>query len=505
MKNPTFFHKRNLFLPVFIATAITLLAGCSKSLNEDTSDMLGPGTFYKTKADFNAAVIPMYRYFSGAFRNAQGQQVMYAGDDITAIPGSNKAEFREWDLFDYNSASGWLESFAYKPYWQTIYAANSVLANIKGPTSTLPQEFLNEIAGEAHFMRGLSYYMLVRQFGGMPLITEKEQPTGKESRATVLENYKLIEEDLKFAAENLPPTQPNALGKATSGAAKTVLASLYLTWAGWPVKDESKYALSAQQATEVMKSGTYSLMDNFLDLWKVEYNRNNNEFIFAIMWDLDANSFINSIGQGYAPIDSKGWADGEAELTLFKRMPAGPRKDATYLTEFILDDGTTINWKDSQMKHPTFRKWTEGSSEKSGIPYYNGGQNVPLFRYAEVLLTFAEAEDMAKGEPDKEAYDAINKVRKRAGLSDLPTGLSKEQFRDSVVAERSYEFAGEFTRWFDEVRTETVEKFSGEMRDPDELSLINQPTKAMYISPIPKNEIEKDPNLIQNPEGNKIQ
>ena len=481
------------------------LSSCFKDgLNEDTRGILGSETFYKTESDFQAALIPAYRYFSNAFFNAQGQQTMFGGDDLTTRAGSNKEDFREWDLFDYNSGSGWIEQFAWQPYWQTIYAANAIINNVDHANADVDAEVLKQIEGQAHFLRGLSYFMLVREFGGMPLLTEAVA-TGDEKRASVLENYQLIESDMQFAIANLPASWSPKGGRATSGAAHTVLASLYLTWAGWPVKDASKYALAAKEAQTVMESGEYGLVDHYIDLWTLD-NELNEEVVFTIVWNLEANTFVNNMSQGYAPIEEQGWVDGQAELTLFNRMPPGPRKEATYLTEFVNDlgNGETIDWQDSQLKHPTFKKWVIGGTPRGAVPHYNGEHNVPLFRYAEVLLTFAEADAMANGGPGAADYDAINAVRQRAGLPDLTPGLGKQAFQDSVVEERAFEFAGEYTRWFDEVRTESVAKYSGAMRDPDEIPLRNQPSEQYYISPIPAAELIKDPNLVQNPEGNVI-
>src|SRR5699024_1612666 len=147
-------------------------------------------------------------------------------------------------------------------------------------------------------------------------------------------------------------------------------------------------------------------------------------------------------------VEEKGWVDGEAEISLFKRMPPGPRKDVTYLTTFTKSDGSKVKWQDSQFGHPTFKKWFYGDVEVSGAPHKQSNENVPLFSYADVLLIYAEAADMANGGPTAPAYNAINKVRERAGLDDLKAGMNQKQFQEAVVAERSYEFAGEYTRWF---------------------------------------------------------
>jgi len=118
---------------------------------------------------------------------------------------------------------------------------------------------------------------------------------------------------------------------------------------------------------------------------------------------------------------------------------------------------------------------------------------MPHIRYADLLLMYAEATCMSVG-PDASAYDAINKVRNRAGLPDLTEGLSQMAFRDSVIAERGWELACERHRWFDLVRTEKVEEIALK-RHADDAPLYAQPTHENYLAPIPQKEVDKNPNL----------
>jgi hypothetical protein len=122
-------------------------------------------------------------------------------------------------------------------------------------------------------------------------------------------------------------------------------------------------------------------------------------------------------------------------------------------------------------------------------------RTVQVIRYAEVLLVYAEAKAMSGG-PDALAYQCLNRVRNRAGLENVPAGLSNTTFRDMVIDERKWEFAGmePNARWYDMVRTETVESATAK-RDPAEEPLRNQPNKDRYFAPIPSRELELNPNL----------
>ena len=115
---------------------------------------------------------------------------------------------------------------------------------------------------------------------------------------------------------------------------------------------------------------------------------------------------------------------------------------------------------------------------------YASSNPIIFMRYAEVLLIYAEAQARS-GNVDASAYAAINAVRQRAGLPNLETGLNSEAFIKAVIQERAWEFAGEWHRWFDLVRTETV-KEANSNRDPNEIPLIGDPgDESKWFLPIP--------------------
>jgi hypothetical protein len=122
---------------------------------------------------------------------------------------------------------------------------------------------------------------------------------------------------------------------------------------------------------------------------------------------------------------------------------------------------------------------------------------VCYLRFAEVLLTYSEAQAMADGTPNARAYQEINKVRKRAGLKNLQPGLSQMAFRDSVVAERGWELAAEYSRWFDLIRTEKVEEMTA-LKDPLDMTPLVPVDKSKYHSPIPYQEVLLNSNLANS-------
>jgi hypothetical protein len=199
------------------------------------------------------------------------------------------------------------------------------------------------------------------------------------------------------------------------------------------------------------------------------------------------------------------------ELQFFYDFPEGPRKDYTFHTDIpqrgvvagkIVDlNPPTKPWQESQRKHPMYKKHTISENLNVGNRTADF-RAFEVIRYAEVLLIYAEAQ--ARIGETTESIEALNQVKRRAmGLPyldpapgvDVATATWQE-----VLDEKGWELAGEDTRWYDLIRSETLEEVTLR-RDPAEnVDLVRQPTKAQYIAPIPFAAISTS-KLVQNPEG----
>jgi len=479
-------------------------------LEEDVSGVLSLESL-SGEGDITAALAPIYRAMSTAYSEPHAAGVpTYGSDDRTTWWAGNKAPLRVFDRFDYGSGENsdilWLDR-GWDRHWKVIYYANSLIEGLK--TATAPEELVKVADGEARFLRALAYFNLVRVHGNMPILLDGDVPTGEEQRATVLANYGHIEEDLLIAEANLPaPDAVRTPGNASAGAAKALLAHLYLTWGGWPVKDNSKLAMAASKAKEVIDMNYYELLP-IDELWLLS-NQNSKESVFSIQF-----SEVEDIKNGWAVSTSfheaRGWSDMYPELQFFYDFPEGPRKDYTFHTDIpqrgvvagkIVDlDPPTKPWQESQRKHPMYKKHT--ISENLNVGNRTADYRAfEVIRYAEVLLIYAEAQ--ARIGETTESIEALNQVKRRAmGLPyqdpapgvDVSTATWQE-----VVDEKGWELAGEDTRWYDLIRTETLEDVAAR-RDPAEnVDLVRQPTKAQYIAPIPFAAISTS-KLVQNPEG----
>lgn len=483
-------------------------------LEEDTSSVLKIENL-SSEAEIVAALAPIYAAIREGYRHPHAGGVpTYGADDRTTWWAGNKSPLRVFDRFDYGSGENsdilWLPR-AWDYYWQTIYYANTLIEGLK--TSTAPEEIEKAADGEARFLRALAYFHLVRTFGNMPIILDGDTPTGEEERATVLQNYGHIEQDLLIAADNLPgPDAVSNFGRVSSAAANALLADFYLTWAGWPLKDNSKIALAAERAKMVIDLNYFILMP-IDELWLLS-GQNSLESVFSMQFS-EVENDQSGWPAGTSFHEARGWSDMYPEFQFFYDFPEGPRKDATFYTDIpqrgvvggaiVILDPPTVPWQESQRQHPMYKKFA--ISENLTVGNRTAGYRAfEVIRYAEVLLLYAEAQ--ARIGENASSIEALNQVKRRAaGLPfdtpdasvDVATATVNE-----ILDEKGWELAGEYKRWYDLVRSETLADIAAK-RDPAEnVTLLRQPTEAQYISPIPFQAIASS-NLVQNPEGFKIQ
>ncbi|MEJ7644897.1 MAG: RagB/SusD family nutrient uptake outer membrane protein [Chryseolinea sp.] len=474
------------------------LVGCSSFLDENPQGQIVGDNAINTVKGLDAALTGAYKgwlrvWSRGFLTNGALQGTTAGGDDLTTLPVGNKEKWRELDQFDVNDQNPHIAQI-WNGAYKTIQGANNVIMN--SVKTQGDQSQIDQIVGEAYFLRGLSYYWLVRSFGRVPLITQSEFTedllTVGSSEETAI--YEAIEADLA-QAEVLLANAKRDPGRPNKGSAKALLADVYLTQGGWPIKNASKYALAAAKAKDVIDHKSdygFDLVPDLTTLWPgAASSIATSEEVIAFHTSASFGGSVNAFwGDSGRPGESGGWDDYFAEITFFNNFPAGKRKDATFLTEWYNNaTKSTIQWQDSKAKHPYFKKFSLVEHVwASGMP-------VHIMRYAHVLLIYAEAKARSGG-PDAQAYEAVNKVRERAGLEPL-NGLSNEAFAKAIVDERSWEFAGEWTRWYDLVRLEMVEEANSH-KDVNDLKPIGVITKADYQFPIPGPEVAINPNLVSD-------
>jgi hypothetical protein len=480
---------------IIVILLFAVFTGCSDFLEEDPKGAIVGTNAIDNVEGLEAALTGTYkgllRTWARGFLNSSIQSFTMGGDDLSTIRAGNQPKVwsRQIDQFNVTSGNDHI-GFIWNGCYKTIQGANNILSNYQNVKGD--QNRINQIAGEAHFLRALSYYWLVRGFGAVPLITTAEysEELLTIGRTQPAEIYALIEQDL-LNAEQFVADKKRDPGRPNKGSVKALLADVYLTMGGWPLKDQSKYALAAAKAKEVIDNKT---LYGF-DLVGLEILWGGNSAAVGTAEEVMAfhtsKSFGGSVNGYYGhpgtPAEESGWEDYCTEIHFFNKFPEGKRKDITFHTEFKKTDGTIVPWQQSKEQKPFFGKFRlENNNDwQSSLP-------VHMIRYAHVLLVYAEAQARASA-PDEKAYEALNAVRVRAGLTSV-AGLSTQDFINTVVDERAWEFAGEFTRWFDLVRLELVEEANAN-KDANDLQPIGPITKEDYTFPIPLGDASINPNL----------
>ncbi|MBQ8502153.1 MAG: RagB/SusD family nutrient uptake outer membrane protein [Bacteroides sp.] len=491
--------KKNIFYySMVLAAAACLNTGCSGFLDEETNGKVFDNVL-TTQNGLESALVGAYRgwqaCWSYGFTNGWATEMTLGGDDLTCPPGTgNTQEYDRYDVKDSNSSAPTVFQGCYK----AIQGANNIIENYQNCQGN--QTVIDHIVGEAYFIRAYSYYWLVRCHGKLPLVTSAvfNMENLNMEVSSVEDIYKQIESDLKAAIGLLSNDRRNdEPGRPNIGAAKAVLAEVYLSWAGWPLKDTSKYAEAATYAEDVIKNRTTYGFD-YEDSYDILFeNRDdsgvNKEDIFSIPCNLSAGSSLNAMNGYWAyPGEIGGWDVVFAELTFFNEFPEGVRKDATFALNFTSEDGTqTWHWTELKNPRPYYKKLMKNENDPL---YYNYASQIPMrmLRLSQTALTYAEAKARSGG-PDDLAYECINKIRTRAGLEEY-SGLSAADFADKCVDERAWELCGERVRWFDMVRLEIVEDVIAK-KDPKDNQPLHAVTKADYTFPIPSHDALLNKNL----------
>jgi len=437
---------------------------------------------------------------------------------------------------------------AWKALYQVIASANNIINQYNNFLNQ--DQLIQEILGEAFLLRAYCYFRLTRTYGRVPLVDNIEISYTLPS-PSFLEIYEFIERDLKLAGELLPGNNNEARIPFVTphrGVVKAILAEAYLSWAGYPVKDISKYTLAAREAGEVIDSADYfgfGLLDDFAHLWD-QAHYYNNESIFTLYFAnplystktietnnvcLGTSSDIEHFSPYYFPSvfsinpeTTISLSFFPTEVNFYNNYPCGYRKEITFFTTiYVPNDYPYYPQIDTGYIHIDsvntcsrigYRKFIFEPYEVSYTQYsesprsdlqklYFGNPKVYFFRYAHTLLTCAEA--LARsGQLNGQAYECVNRIKRRAhnldyyspSVYDLQPGLSPEAFADSVVWERAWELCGEPEgRWFDLVRLEKVEDLP-QLRHPEEGGPPEYPvTKDSYFFHPPAEDLNLNPNL----------
>lgn len=474
---------KNIIIFSLLATA---LYSCNK-LDENPSSFIVKEQFYKTQSDAVSAITAVY----GSMTVDGGEQPMYGReinfltdmttDDLSAGPSAINPNVRALSSITYTPTDDRLQVM-WRQFYTGISRANVAVDNI--PKIQMDTVLSDRLVREAKFLRALFYFDLVRLWGDVPIVLH--DPTSlnindlRTNRSPADDVYKQIIADLKDA-ESLPASYTgNDIGRATGGAAKTLLLKVYLTRKDWP-----DAITTAQQI--INGPYGYGLLANYGDLFN-KATKNSKEHIFSAQFDANGGLGNSStlMGAAFTGFGSAVPADIPADSSVYKQFSANDTRRAVTFYQSLTNPTTGV-----VKVFPTFYfgKYVDRTVL---LTVGQSSINFPILRYADVLLMYAEAQNEVNG-PVSDAYDAINQVRNRANTGNLTEGLTQSAFRDSLYAERRREFVQEAQRWFDLVRTGQLVQAVSKVATKTNVSTKN------YLFPIPISEISLNPQLTQNP------
>jgi len=509
-----------------LAIGSLMLASCNDFLTEEPASVITEEQYYNTESDANTAINAVYFFLNSGRIQTPYNTLFNTGmnmgsDDEDPGPGATNPDVRSLAVQSHSSSN-----LRVYEIWQQHYAAirkaNVVLNKIPGINFSIPAN-KDRITGEAKFLRALFYFNLVRLYGDVPLVTEYQNYVSPAEYAIIkspsAEVYAQIEKDLTEAAAVLPASYNSPdVGRATSGAAKALLAKVYLIKASLPLKLAENYQKAISKAEEALSpvdGGTgvygYGLAADYAKVFLPAF-KNGAEHIFSAQ--MKANSYnqgnneasraifsaIPGLTGNYAHMVRYYTEGNDKFFSIYKLFkPADKRRDVTFVRSFTSPANgkkyalPLINPAVPNDSTPFWNKWWDPNNTAVTT---NSEANVPIIRYAELLLIHAEAENEVNG-PTAKAYKSINSVRTRAGLPNLTSGLTKNQFRDSVYFERRLELVYEYQRWFDLIREKDADGNGILLKSLQKVGKTNA-TEKNYLYPIPQTELDNNPLLKQN-------
>lgn len=491
------------YLPVVMMMVI-LLSSCEKKLDIIPEGQPTSGNFWKTEDDAIKGANALYEQFDGEEFYGRGfMWFINASDDM--VTGRVKAQADNMKNFNPAYIGGSYTEGQWNMRYITIKRANDIIRNVPG--ISMNESLKKRIIGEGYFISGLMYFQLAHTYGdnraGVPIIDRSKPDEYNIPRTeNVTKNYDYIIAELKAAAELLPyfnELNPKDFGRPHKTAAWAYIAKSYLYKKDW--------ANAELYADMVISSNKHSLLPNFKDVFTIA-----NNWSAEYIWSAVSNTKWGSILPGVM-LENKGWGqyNGWGYYTptkeLYDAFEAGDnRREATILKpgdKFMFYGAERIYASSNSASGYQFNKYMEPFGYSGGVQLNANGDhpttnlNVPLMRYAEVILIKAEAKLMQ----NKNADADINAIRQRAGLLPVSNATMVE-----LKKQRRCELAGEWAnRHFDLVRwgdaqaaySQPLHGAAGQEIWPAR----NFNPAIHHVWAVPQSEIDKSGGLIKQNQG----
>lgn len=515
---------KKLYIYICASVFTLSMVGCQDWMNVDPAGVQTTTTYWKTKGEVEGVLSAAYNALRATVTD--GTLINWGevrASDLGINGQSNLTNIRTGNILPTNSMTSW------SSVYEVIGMANSVIKyapSVVEKDASFNENEMRSLVGEAHFLRALSYFYLVRTFKDVPYITEPYVTDDTEFLVTQAPGDSILESEIdcmsayeKYAKTMFSDTIYNK-GRATKWALLTLRADMEL----WLASNKKPYYYDScyKHCEEVITSGFISLIGREMIIkgdtvrsqqgWFHNFSPgNSNESIFEIQFNTLSGQ-QNSLGTWFSAGTGTSMPSSQRYYTTDKfiaRMSSVISPD---------DERSKLSWgvtKDNGEKIPTTNvgKYYYGD-EDGNVRTSLNDQNWIVYRLADVYLMEAEALAMQGNFHD--AIDRVNIIRERGGsptLNSSPDGLNQRAVLDIIMDERGIEFYAEGKRWFDLLRVGLREdatlykdwllnKCTEDLNSVEAAlvkSKMNKNIPDSWYLPVNSDELSKNPLLIQNP------
>lgn len=484
---------------IYIIPAVLLLGfgSCEKDLNVTPYSEFAPGNVLTTESGIKSL---LYSAYAQQQTQQNSRFVINNSEMCTDMAfnsgGAENGQLVEIINFTWDANLGTFQADIWAPNYRCIRDANGVIENIDNVNTTDENKKLYK--AEARVLRAYSYATLYNYFGPVPLRTSTSGP-GDLTRATDQEMKDFISSEITQSVADLPdPGKEEAYGRFNKAVAYGILAKFYLNTKQWQK--------SADACKAIMDFNYYSTTQYaFKDLFRVDNEGMTNKEMILVLPCKNEVDFGNwfmagALPPGFNHTDQVPDFNYQSTMSNFATQyrlrtafvntmdPADKRRDLI-CTSYINNAGNTVNILNGDNAR-SFKYWDNTTIGN------NSGNDVPIYRYADILLSRAEALNELSSKPSPECFSLINQIRTRAGLPDLTSVDAPDQksFRDAIFRERGWEFISEGKRREDLIRQGTFIS-SALLRGVPAA----QATADKVLFPIPQSEIQANKLCTQNP------
>lgn len=498
---------------LYLIIGLGFMTSCDMDLGQQPISAPAAETYFQTLDDFKQGLNAVYssaRGYPDRLMNLSETR----SDNLHAISDGGVRDWEGVNSFHRNLAANPYIEEAWRANFNGVFKANNFLEELgsKGESVVVDDSQRKQMEGEIRFLRAFYYFDLIRYFGEVPLIdrvvTAEEGKT--IPRSSVEDVYNLIIDDLKAAINYLPA--PSAYdsqnkGRANKYSAKMLLGLVYMTRSGptlgiaGPGLNSGEWNKAVKEFNDIIESNEFKFLPTYQEIFSYD-NERNEEVIFNIEYSSGSNPVVGSTFPWVLVPDtwfrSLGFgAQGGLMIRpvsndfLNSYEPNDTRR-AFCLQEGYEDENNVVENRSFIKKFVDITKVPTTSRMDWPINYI-------VFRYTDLLMLKAECVlNGAPGSMTSDVDDVVNLIRERAGLTPNLTGVTKEQLLD----ERRKEFIGEGTRWFDLIRSGTVEETMNSWIKAEDTGGQMRDFRLDYVLyPIPQSELNTAPGLYEQNNG----